>query len=159
VAIISVYSDDCILCSNAQKCAWKCVFTNHIPSAASDSESEFDHVNRIQCLKVGMLVYTGSRLSKCQAFDDLLTLCSPFCCETDCTAFVSLDTQEIERRQLGCTRNCDRNSLRFVAATIRSRDGVWKFYTCAWPKSRELGSKIRDCLHAWISWFIGPWIK
>jgi len=30
------------------------------------SESKFDHLNRILCLTVGMLVYTVSRLSKCQ---------------------------------------------------------------------------------------------
>ena len=34
--------------------------------SSAASESEFDHANRILRLKVGMLVYTVSRLSKCQ---------------------------------------------------------------------------------------------
>ena len=42
----------------------KCVFKNHVPSAAS--ETKFNHANRIPCLKVGALVDTESRLSKCQ---------------------------------------------------------------------------------------------
>ena len=37
------------------------------PCTLAASESEFDHhVNRILCLKVGMLVYPVARLSKCQ---------------------------------------------------------------------------------------------
>ena len=39
----------------------KCVFTSHVPSAAS--EREVDHASRIPCLKVVVLVYTVSRLA------------------------------------------------------------------------------------------------
>jgi len=36
------------------------------PCTSAVSESEFDNANRILRLKVGVLVYTMSRLSKCQ---------------------------------------------------------------------------------------------
>ena len=36
------------------------------PRTSAASESEFDHANKILCLKVGVPVYTVSRLSKCQ---------------------------------------------------------------------------------------------
>ena len=42
----------------------KCVLEPCSTSAAS--ESELDHANRILHLKVGVLVYTVSGLSKCQ---------------------------------------------------------------------------------------------
>jgi len=57
------------------------------PCTSSASESKFDHTNRI-----------------------LWSLHGPLCCcETDRTSFWSLDTQEVERGQLRCARNCTRN--------------------------------------------------
>jgi len=53
-----------ILSSNAHKCTRKVCFNR--PCTLVASESEFDHANRILRLKVGGLVYTVSRLSKCQ---------------------------------------------------------------------------------------------
>jgi len=35
------------------------------------SESVFDHANRISCLKLGVLVYTVSRLSKCRGYQNV----------------------------------------------------------------------------------------
>ena len=49
----------CILSSNAQKCVRKVGF--YKPCTSGASESEFDQVNKILCLKVGVLVYTVSR--------------------------------------------------------------------------------------------------
>jgi len=56
-----------ILSSNARKWAWKVLF--HKPCTLAVSESEFDHANRFPGLKVGVLVYTVSRLSKCLSID------------------------------------------------------------------------------------------
>jgi len=54
------------------------------------------------------------------------------CCETHCTNFLPLDTQDVERGELryarNCARNCDWNSLRFLTAPICSRDDLWVFY-------------------------------
>jgi len=97
---------------SAQKCARKVRFYKSCTSAAS--ESGFDQANRILRLKVGVLIYTVSRLSKCQGYIDRFLILwslhgSIRCCETDretdCTTFLSLDTQDVERRQLRCTQN------------------------------------------------------
>ena len=50
----------------------KCVFTNHVSSAAP--ESEFDHANRIPCQKVGVVVYIMSRLSVRKMASEILYL-------------------------------------------------------------------------------------
>jgi len=64
-----MYSRDRVLASDTgfqTHSQFQCekVSTNHVRSTAS--ESEFDHENKISCLKAGVLVYTVSRLSKCQ---------------------------------------------------------------------------------------------
>jgi len=51
-------------CRSAKKCTRKVRFYKPCTSAAS--QSEFDHVNKILRLKVGMLVYTVPELSKCR---------------------------------------------------------------------------------------------
>ena len=38
------------------------------PCTSGASESEFNHANRIACLKVGVPVYKVSRLPKCQGY-------------------------------------------------------------------------------------------
>ena len=49
---------------SAQNCTWKPRF--YKPDTLAASDSKFDNSNRTMCLKVGVLVYTVSRLSKCQ---------------------------------------------------------------------------------------------
>jgi len=67
----------------------KRIFTNHVPSTAS--QSEFDHVTRIPCLKIGVLVYTVSRWSKCKAnYQSLIYFMVVSLLWTDCTNFLSL---------------------------------------------------------------------
>jgi len=70
--------------------------------------------NRIPCLKVGVLVYKASRLSMCQGQSAKprrsINLCMGHSVVADCTIFLSLDRQDIQRRQLRCAQN----SLRFL---------------------------------------------
>jgi len=71
------------------------------PCTSTASESEFDHIE-FCAWKIGKLV---SRLSKCQdelPLPILQSLHRLLCCcktdsETDCTTFLSLDTQNLER--------------------------------------------------------------
>jgi len=77
-----------LLESAGEKCVFICI------SAAS--ESEFDHANRIPCLKAGLLVYKVSRLSKCQGYLSIAHLFQgrfarrfDRCCETNFTTCCS----------------------------------------------------------------------
>jgi len=99
----------------AQGRAWKVRFCKPCTSATSESDS--DHADRILRLKVGVLVYTVSRLSKCRflilwALHGSLRCCNTDC-ETDCTTLLSLETQDIERGQLQCARNYAENPYVF----------------------------------------------
>jgi len=71
--------------STSRKCTWKVHFNKPCSSAAS--ESEFNRPIRILHLKVGMLVFKESRLSKYQGcslvaylFNSLLRLAVACCC-------------------------------------------------------------------------------
>jgi len=44
-----------------------CLKIFYRPCTSAASQSEFDHANKIPCLKVDVLVYKVSRLSKCQS--------------------------------------------------------------------------------------------
>jgi len=62
------------------------------------SESEFDHANRIPGLKVGLLVYKVSRLSKCQGYQVIAYLFyGRFIVVKQTAQFLPLDTQDAER--------------------------------------------------------------
>jgi len=87
------------------------------------SESEFDHTNRILCLKVGALVHKVSRLPKCPGYLSIAYLFSGrftsrfVVAKQDCN-FLSLDTQDTERGQLQCARNF----LHFITVPVCSHD-------------------------------------
>ena len=75
----------------------------HKPCTFAASVKQFDHANRILYPKVDVLVYTVSRLTVGRP----LILWSLRCCKIDreinCTTFLSLDTQDVEKGQLRCT--------------------------------------------------------
>jgi len=69
--------------------------------ASGASGSEFNHANIILCLKVGMLVYEVSRLSKYQGY--LLIAClfhGPLLVVTEKPIVLSIDTQYVETTTL-----------------------------------------------------------
>lgn len=70
-----------------------------IAFTSTASQSRFDHVSRIQCLKVDLLVYKVPRLSLPYSMVACL-----FLWETK-HDFLSFDTQNVERGRLWCTRN------------------------------------------------------
>jgi len=92
---------------SAQECAQKVRFYKPCTTAASE---RFDHANRTLHLKVGVLVYTGSRLSKIsrQTINRFIILwalhgsvrCCETRCKTDCATLLALETQDVERGQL-----------------------------------------------------------
>jgi len=119
-----------VLSSTARKCDQKVRFYKSCTSTAS--ESDFDQVNRILCLKMGVLVFKVSRLSKCQGcllvaylFGGRVRLVAVTWNKT--YNFLSLDTQYNERGQLQSAQNCSWVSLRFLTAPICSRDCFWSF--------------------------------
>jgi len=81
------------------------------PCTSGASESESDHTNRILRLKSRRASLYSVKVIKMSwlAIDRLLILWSLRYCqldrETNCTTFLSLDTQAIERRQRQRTRN------------------------------------------------------
>jgi len=120
----------CILSFNARNWAWKMRFYKPFTMAAS--ESEFDHENRILCLKSRRASLYSGKIIKMSwlANGRLLILWSLHgslrCCETDretdCTTSLSLDTQDIQRGQLQCARDpC------VLTTPIHSRERVWNF--------------------------------
>jgi len=84
-------------------CVWKWIRLREQNSAPESRRASFYSVKVIKM----------SRL----AIDRLLILWSLHgslgCCKTDCTTFLSSDTQDIERGQLSCARNCTENSSVF----------------------------------------------
>jgi len=111
---------------NAQECARKVHFYKSCASAASGSE--FAHAKRILRLKSRRASWYSVKAIKMLrlAIDPFLILRLLHGllrrCETDCTAFLFLHTQDVEKGQLRRTQN-----LRFLAAPICSCDGVWNF--------------------------------
>jgi len=91
-------------------CLWS-HYISECKTSAAASENEFNHANRIPCLKAGTLVYIVSRLSKCQGYLSIAY---------GLHKSLSLDTQDVERGQLICSQN----SLGFLFAPICSRDRI-----------------------------------
>jgi len=88
------------------------------------SESEFDQANRSLRLKVSVLVYTVSRLSKFKAIYRSLheSFC---CCEIICKNFLSFKTVRED------TSDAPETPCIFLTATICSCDGVLIFVSAS----------------------------
>ena len=100
------------LSSSAWQCAKKCVFTNHVPrlrlKVNSITQTKTVHeIGRASLYSVKVIKVSRSLQG------------SLSCCETDCTTFLSLDTQDAERGQLRRARS----SLR-LTTPVWSRDEV-----------------------------------
>jgi len=113
--------------SAPETCTWKVYFYMHACTLAA-SESGFHHANRILRLKVEVLVYTVSRLG----YQNVKTSHRSLTVDSRVAllfrhSFPSLDTQDIERGQLRCTRS----SVRFLTAHICAGDEVWNFLSAS----------------------------
>jgi len=133
----------CIPNSNAQKFVRK--VRPYKPCTSGASESEFHLSNRILHLKVGVLVYTVSRLSECQgklsiAYSTLILWSLPGslpCCKTDCTTSLPSDMQDVERGQLWCARSCTRKLLVFFNCNYVLVWSRFKIFVCIWLTPRD----------------------
>ena len=121
--------------STAQKYAWKIPF--YKPRISVASESEFNHTNRILCLKVGVLVYSVKVCKMSWLSTGCLFI--PWCLALPCC----YGKQTAQFSVLWHARCWERRTLMRPTLLASFNCGhlvAWsclKFFVCVWPKSPE----------------------
>jgi len=130
----------------------KCVFTNRVCRCCLKRSSIREETFMLESRRASLhnvKVIKMSRLTIDRFFILWSLHGSLRCCETDCTTFLSLDTQEVERGQLWWSRNLCIFNCAYLFVWSRL-----KFSVRVWPKSTRVD--IISCSEN-LKWYLSFW--